>query len=194
MATDISYMNRIIDQYKKESADTTTKFTTAPPMITRDFLGGGGAAAERISLDEDNKHISTELEKDNIEICKFPGTLSLSMDSNYQKCNQIAPKKQLINDLGIVSTTSVYQSVCTLDNVKLALDRVEKETSKKRLITGHQKSSHVDSSLSSFATGCPNCNFYVMISKNNPKCPRCNALVRCPIAMKKPRFDLNLSI
>lgn len=120
-------------------------------------------------------------------------------------------------DLKLVSSSlpsSNYQSVCTLDKVKSALERAEKEPIiKKRTSflkpTFSASSPSYSSSSSSFrdntqeeesemasspmAAGCPGCLSYVMIMKNNPKCPRCNSLVPIP-SMKKPRIDLNISI
>ncbi|KNA16029.1 hypothetical protein SOVF_092900 [Spinacia oleracea] len=46
------------------------------------------------------------------------------------------------------------------------------------------------------AAACPACLLYVLISKNDPKCPKCNSLVHLPAIMmnKKPKIDLNISI
>ncbi|XP_059666689.1 uncharacterized protein LOC132312364 [Cornus florida] len=105
---------------------------------------------------------------------------------------------------------SNYQSVCTLDKVKFALEKAEKETLRKRSISISKSSSpplsssssiketkmdyEEKSSSSSFAAGCPSCLLYVLISKSNPKCPRCNRIVPPPMAVKRPRIDLNISI
>ncbi|KAK4439564.1 hypothetical protein Salat_0291300 [Sesamum alatum] len=121
-------------------------------------------------------------------------------------------------DLKLVSLSSpspslsVYQSVCTLDKVKSALERAEKETVRKRSISMSKSSSPLSNSSSSikdscdldqeekslspasFAAGCPSCLLYVLITKSNPKCPRCNSDVPLPGAAKKPRIDLNISI
>ncbi|CAL1409403.1 unnamed protein product [Linum trigynum] len=109
-----------------------------------------------------------------------------------------------------------YQSVCTLDKVKSALERAERDpvhaavAGRKRFPAGKSSLSPSYSSSSSslflasgeeeteeaaspVAAGCPGCLSYVLIMKNNPKCPRCNSVVPMP-AMKKPRIDLNISI
>ncbi|MED6124879.1 hypothetical protein PIB30_063111 [Stylosanthes scabra] len=135
-------------------------------------------------------------------------------------------------DLKLVSSSSYnnnnssnnYQSVCTLDKVKSALERAEKEpilrkrtSFLKSPISATSPSSYSSSSssiremqedesddnkmmtppstLSSspIAAGCPGCLSYVLIMKNNPKCPRCNTIVPLP-SVKKPRIDLNISI
>lgn len=44
------------------------------------------------------------------------------------------------------------------------------------------------------ATACPGCLLYVLISKSDPKCPKCNSLVQMPSVTKKPRIDLNISM
>ena len=107
------------------------------------------------------------------------------------------------------SSSNNYQSVCTLDKVKSALERAEKEPLKKRASFGKSSSSPSYSSSSSsirepqeedyedellsspIAAGCPGCLSYVLITKNNPKCPRCSSVVPLPM-MKKPRIDLNI--
>jgi len=125
-------------------------------------------------------------------------------------------------DLKLVSSTlpssNNYQSVCTLDKVKSALERAEKEpivrkrtsflksplsasspsyssssSSIRETIQEEECEERLNVSSSPLAAGCPGCLSYVMIMKNNPKCPRCNSLVPIP-SMKKPRIDLNISI
>ncbi|XP_040988235.1 uncharacterized protein LOC121235869 [Juglans microcarpa x Juglans regia] len=117
-------------------------------------------------------------------------------------------------DLKLVSPSSssnTYQSVCTLDKVKSALERAEKEPIKKRgslwksslspsysssssSIRQTQEEDHEDQlSSSPIAAGCPGCLSYVLITKSNPKCPRCSSTVPL-LMMKKPRIDLNISI
>lgn len=117
-----------------------------------------------------------------------------------------------------------YQSVCTLDKVKSALERAEKESGKKRHAncgSSDISSSRICSSLSSpsspsvregeagdgeeekssdsfesgpvFAAGCPSCLLYVLLSKSNPKCPRCATVVPFR-SFKKPRIDLNATV
>lgn len=83
------------------------------------------------------------------------------------------------------SSSHNYQSVCTLDKVKSALQRAEKETEKKR--------QSPSSSSAMFAAACPGCLLYVITLKTNPKCPRCNSTVPSPLVVKKARIDLNAS-
>ncbi|CAI0450434.1 unnamed protein product [Linum tenue] len=122
------------------------------------------------------------------------------------------------------SSSLNYQSVCTLDKVKSALERAERDSVhstaaaiRKRFPAGKSSLSPSYSSSSSsvrelaageeeteeragaasasspVAAGCPGCLSYVLIMKNNPKCPRCNSVVPMP-PMKKQRIDLNISI
>lgn len=105
-------------------------------------------------------------------------------------------------------SSSNYHSVCTLEKVKSALERAEKETTRKRSVSVSMSSSPTSNSSSSikdteidkenlcasFAAGCPSCLLYVLISKNDPKCPRCHTFVPLPVTMKKPRIDLNISM
>ncbi|XP_044468734.1 uncharacterized protein LOC123198164 [Mangifera indica] len=184
-----------------------------------------------------------------LQRCNSPSSSS-SSDYKHQQSNQTVPKLQDLNfppspsskpllnffdesslELKLVSSSSqsssstnnIYQSVCTLDKVKSALERAKKEPQKKRLSSmrnpplplspsySSSSSSIRDSkdkeedlimeenkflacSISSpVAVGCPGCLCYVLIMKNNPKCPRCNSIVPLP-AMKKPKIDLNISM
>ncbi|XWS27534.1 hypothetical protein CRYUN_Cryun26dG0123800 [Craigia yunnanensis] len=157
-------------------------------------------------------------------------TSSSSSDGIKHQTNQTVPKLQDLNfppspskpllnlfdesslELKLVSSSPTnYQSVCTLDKVKFALERAEKEPIKLRSSLWKSSLSPSYSSSSSsikdsqegegeekffaspVAAGCPGCLSYVLIMKNNPKCPRCNTLVPMPTA-KKPRIDLNISI
>ncbi|KAK2634307.1 hypothetical protein Ddye_029099 [Dipteronia dyeriana] len=84
-------------------------------------------------------------------------------------------------------SNSKYESVCTLEKVKNALQR-DAEKERKR------SSSSVSASASSmFAAACPACLLYVVTLKTNPKCPRCNSTVSSSLLFKKPKFDLNSS-
>lgn len=118
-------------------------------------------------------------------------------------------------ELKLVSTTNPsYQSVCTLDKVKSALERAEKDPIKKRSSSMWKSSMSTSPSYSSSSSsikdvqeeenderfnispivaGCPGCLSYVLIMKNNPKCPNCSLAIELPIA-KKPRIDLNMTI
>ncbi|CAI9755068.1 unnamed protein product [Fraxinus pennsylvanica] len=117
--------------------------------------------------------------------------------------------KTLVPPPSTSKPSSNYRSICTLDKVKSALKKAENESTKKRSISMSKSlSTHSSSSSSvkdcdsnheekmdaSVATGCPNCLLYVLISKSNPNCPQCNNIVLLPMQVKKPRFDLNITI
>lgn len=93
--------------------------------------------------------------------------------------------------------------------MKSALERAEKETERKRSISMSKSSSPRSNSSCSvkdtdaaeqeeisapFATACPGCFMYVLVSKSDPRCPRCSSNVPYPDHAKKPRIDLNMSI
>ncbi|KAA8523437.1 hypothetical protein F0562_009860 [Nyssa sinensis] len=238
MAADVSSLVRIMNRYKEDpqlQVNESTGAGKSTVLITRDLLGGC-CTLDSKELDLDlqvptgwEKRLDLKSGKVYIQRCNSPNTSS-SSDHKHQT-NQSVPKLQDLNfppslkqplnffddtslDLKLVpslspSSSSNYQSVCTLDKVKSALERAEKETIKKRSISMSKSSSptsnssssiketemdHEGSSSSSFPAGCPRCLLYVLISKSNPKCPGCNTIVPSPMAMKKPRIDLNISI
>ncbi|CAI9772837.1 unnamed protein product [Fraxinus pennsylvanica] len=166
-----------------------------------------------------------------IQRCNSSNSSSSTSENKQQKVKSVAKFQDLnfppasneplnlFDDAGlglklVPSTTSSpsssnYQSVCTLDKVKSALERAEKEQFRKRSISMSKSSTppsnssssvkdsdidHEEKSSCSLAAGCPSCLIYVLISKSNPKCPRCNGVVPSPVAVKKPRIDLNISI
>lgn len=147
--------------------------------------------------------------------------------TKFQDLNFPPTSKQTLNlfdeltlELKLVSSASTsppsssYPSICTLDKVKSALERAEKETvirkrsmsmsmsmSKSCSPRSNSSSSiqdrdfdHEERYSGSFAAGCPSCLLYVLILKSNPRCPRCNCEVPVPVAVKKPRIDLNMCL
>ena len=97
-----------------------------------------------------------------------------------------------------------YQSVCTLERVKSALERWHRPESpassstttsslKRRLSDDVEGDSTSSMSSEMVAAGCPSCLLYVLISSTKPKCPRCNSEVPLPLPVnsKKQRIDLN---
>ncbi|XVE51741.1 hypothetical protein DITRI_Ditri02bG0065000 [Diplodiscus trichospermus] len=185
-------------------------------LITKDLLGSLSKAAASKEIDLEFKAGKVQTQK-----CSSPNSpLSASNSSADGKSKNQIPnsvedsKLQDLNfppinffedmtslDLKLHSSTpSHYQSVCTLDKVKYALERAEKETMKKRSSSPAEPepaSSPATSSSSSttgmFAAACPGCLLYVIASKTNPRCPRCNSIVPSVLAVKKPRVDFNAS-
>ncbi|XP_054795628.1 uncharacterized protein LOC129301090 [Prosopis cineraria] len=215
----------------------------SPVLITRDLLGGSSKSvveSEELDLDLQvpsgwEKRLDLKSGKVYIQRCNTSSSQSVS--EHKLNSNPSGPKLQDLNgppspsklSLNLFDETSLdlklfssslpstnYQSVCTLDKVKSALERAEKEPIKKRTTTSFWKSSSLSSPSPSYssssssmreaqeeeseeklssplAVGCPGCLSYVLIMKNNPRCPRCNSVVPFP-SMKKPRIDLNISI
>ncbi|KAF7824418.1 putative YUP8H12R.23 protein [Senna tora] len=208
------------------------KATTA--LITRDLLGDSSSSVvESQELDLDLQVPSgwekrLDLKSGKVYLQRCSSLTSTPMSQQKLHVNPTASKRQDINfpstssklsfnlfdesslDLKLVSSSlpssSNYQSVCTLDKVKSALLRAEKEPIIKKLSspspssssssmrdTQEEESEEKVLSSSPLAAGCPGCLSYVLIMKNNPKCPRCNSDVPFPMR-KKPRIDLNISI
>ncbi|KAF7834753.1 putative YUP8H12R.23 protein [Senna tora] len=231
------------DQHRTVGSDSNGEKPTA--LITRDLLGGSSkCVVESQELDLDlqvpsgwEKRLDLESGKVYIQRCNTLSSPSMSEQHKLQMNPEVtaklnSPLKVPLNlfdetslDLKLVSSSppmpssnSNYQSVCTLDKVKSALERAEKEPIKKRTSFWKSSSSLMSSSpspsyssssssiretqeeeseekmmSSPMAAGCPGCLSYVLIMKNNPKCPRCNTVVPFPL-MKKPRIDLNISM
>ncbi|KAF2317676.1 hypothetical protein GH714_039544 [Hevea brasiliensis] len=251
MAADVSSLLRVLTGYKDDRTvpnELVAGKSTA--LITRDLLGGGGAAAA-VYGDASSKDESQELDLDLQVPTGWEKRLDLkgkkpireglftkmqfftfiiirsqaTNQSNIGKASRFKYPAITFQDhtesfdesnleLKLVSSSSTkYQSVCTLDKVKSALERAEKEPIRKRsslwksqLSPSYSSSSSSIreipeeeyeekpvSAIASVAAGCPVCLSYVLIMKSNPMCPRCNSVVPVPM-LKKPRIDLNISI
>ncbi|XP_057765272.1 uncharacterized protein LOC130986022 isoform X2 [Salvia miltiorrhiza] len=227
MAADVSSLVRLIN-----AGDAADSPKPTPP-ITRDLLAGCTTLdSKELDLDLQvpcgwEKRLDLKSGKVYLQRCNSSNSSSSSTEKKgeesggkFQDLNFPPSSKQTLNlldeeglELKLVSgspLSSPYQSVCTLDKVKSALERAEKETVRKRSSISMSKSSSLPSnssssikdsdldqeerSSSSFAAGCPTCLLYVLISTTNPKCPRCNSNVPMPLPAKKPRIDLNISI
>ncbi|XP_022986073.1 uncharacterized protein LOC111483930 [Cucurbita maxima] len=244
MAAEVSSLVRVLTSYNKAAAGNdsgTEKLTT---LITRDLLSGGESQELDLDLHVPSgweKRLDLKSGKMFIQRCNVQ-----DFNNNHQT-NQTVPKLQDLNfppsppnyskfhfsthlmdeanlDLKLVSSpsqspwqTTNYQSVCTLDKVKSALERAERNPIRKRSSLWKSSPSvspspSYSSSSSSAAAkefqeepnlkhlsstpivaGCPGCLSYVLVMKNNPTCPRCSSVVPLPAA-KKPRIDLNISI
>ncbi|KAL3503742.1 hypothetical protein ACH5RR_038191 [Cinchona calisaya] len=228
MAADVSSLIRILNGGDtKESGKSTA-------LITRDLLGGCCPLdSKELDLDMQvpsgwEKRLDLKSGKVFLQRCDSPHSSSSTSEQKRQNNGansklqdlNLPPdaKLQLFDDSSLElellpsssAASSIYHSVCTLDKVKSALERAEKETIRKRSISMSKSSSSPPSNSSSsikegevddeeksstsFAAGCPGCLLYVLISTKNPKCPRCSAIVPLPGTVKKPRIDLNISI
>ncbi|XP_075499510.1 uncharacterized protein LOC142537937 [Primulina tabacum] len=235
MAADVSSLLRVINGGDTKESTSTGK-STAP--VTRDFLGGCSTPdSKELDLDLQvpcgwEKRLDLKSGKVYLQRCNSTNSSSSTSENKPQSSQTLAKfqdlnfpptLKQTLNlfdesnlELKLVSpastspSSSSYPSICTLDKVKSALERAEKETviRKRSMSMSKSCSSRSNSSSSiqdrdfdheekfsgSFAAGCPSCLLYVLISKSNPKCPRCNSEVPVPVVVKKPRIDLNMCI
>lgn len=208
--------------------------TTAP--ITRDLLGGGCRVVDSQELDLDlqvpcgwEKRLDLKSGRVYIQRCNsLTNSAAKFQDLNFPPTTAAKPSPSpspptltlfddgVSLDLKLLSPAASssppscinYQSVCTLDKVKSALDRAEKETTTAVMkrpcspprSTSSSSTCHDEKFLppcygGAFAAGCPSCLLYVLIAKDDPRCPKCNR--RVPLmgpAAKKPRIDLNISI
>ncbi|KAJ4975356.1 hypothetical protein NE237_000462 [Protea cynaroides] len=240
MAADVSSLVQILNGYKEEELKNDGSGGRSSSLITRDLLGGSsGFTSTELDLDLQvpngwEKRLDMQSGKVFLQRCNssISSSSSGSEHKNYhqrqqQQQNRSVPELQDLNFPPVTASSNPledtrlelrlvpsfdYQSVCTLDKVKSALERAEKESGKKRSSSyasassssikeaaketeeGEEKSSSssvIESGSNLLiAAGCPGCLLYVLISKNNPKCPRCDSIV--PISPpKKPRIDLN---
>ncbi|KAI3755975.1 hypothetical protein L1987_55786 [Smallanthus sonchifolius] len=153
-------------------------------FITRDLLGNHHSSKLPDFKSENNyRHLtnqSTDQTGSKLQDLNQPPNLSLLDDTNL--------------DLKLVSLSAASSPPYTLGEVKFALERVEKEHTKKRSISVSKSFKETNIDDEAYAAGCPSCLFYVLISSRNPKCPRCNMTVPSPTHVKKPRIDLNITI
>ncbi|XP_078428738.1 uncharacterized protein LOC144700985 [Wolffia australiana] len=120
-----------------------------------------------------------------------------------------------LNLWSLAAPPAEYQSVCTLDKVKSALERLNRSdvsggstspasssttTSSARRrpsddADGDSTSTTTDDAAPAemVAAGCPSCLLYVLISLSKPRCPRCDSAVPVPLPppQKKRKIDLN---
>ncbi|KAE9585041.1 hypothetical protein Lal_00018214 [Lupinus albus] len=231
MVTEVSSLIRVLGGYKEEkkkkhhnrTVENESYGEKSTALITRDLLGGSFIESQETEVPTGwEKRLDLKTGKVHIERCKtldlqpmfqqklnvkpsYPKLEDLHFPSSHSKVPLNLFDETTLN-LNLFSSSNNYQSVCTLDKVKSALERVEKEPRKKRTSFSTTSPSYSSSSSSMketqeesdqisspIAVGCPKCLSYVLIMKNNPKCPRCNNVVPIP-SLKKPRIDLNISI
>ncbi|CAH2037349.1 unnamed protein product [Thlaspi arvense] len=124
-------------------------------------------------------------------------TLELKLVPSSSSSSSSIPSLSYLSSISVSSTNSSFQSVCTLEKVKSALERAEKVSSvaikKRQSPDDGVCDRNASAAASPVAAGCPGCLSYVLVMKNNPKCPRCHSFVPLT-AMKKPKIDLNISI
>ncbi|KAL0725766.1 hypothetical protein Bca4012_040365 [Brassica carinata] len=200
MAADVSSLVRLLNGYNddrtvaKESSNA--KSTSAP--MTRDLLGGsrGGGGDRSLELDLDLQ-VPTGWEK-RLDLKAAKPLLNLFDDTTPEL--KLLPPSRSSRPLSL-SPNRNFQSVCTLDKVKSALERAERDPvmfKKRQSPDDHHNHHRTTEAASPVAAGCPGCLSYVLVMKNNPRCPRCDTVVSLPTnassMKKKVKIDLNISI
>ncbi|THU56340.1 hypothetical protein C4D60_Mb11t16230 [Musa balbisiana] len=219
MAAEVSSLSRMLRGYDEEGDGKRE-------LVTRDLLGGGGAvlgSAEvglelRVPMGWERRfdllHGKTYLEKrdpDPVPSCLHNLNLALPPPSTAALVPQL--------DAAAAPAPSAYQSVCTLEKVKSALERATRRSDG----SPSPRSSSTTTTSSSFSVikrrapeedgpgpgpgslmgergraaamtvaGCPACLLYVLVSSVDPRCPRC--AVHVPVIgehKKRPKLDLN---
>ncbi|XP_072957316.1 uncharacterized protein [Typha angustifolia] len=224
----VSFMARIMSGYIEEGEEGEEGKGERRDLVTRDLLGGCTVL--------DTKHLDLELGVSSSGLEKRRNLMSGKMylqkhDLNPSPASEAAhlPQHCPISKPTCPSAPapSYYQSVCTIEKVKSALARVERESQSKQAersegslspspspspspssssVTcsstkrrgsqdGVEMGDACDSCGSLMAAACPSCLLYVLIPKENPRCPRCDSHVPTLVLKKKkkkqPRIDLN---
>ncbi|KAL5731531.1 hypothetical protein ACHQM5_004252 [Ranunculus cassubicifolius] len=226
VTTLVRILNGYLDEQRVSSNSSSVNGGASSDLITRDLFGSSASSSTRIGskdIDLDlqvpsgwEKRLDLKSGKVYLQRCNSP--ISSSSTTTSSSDHQQAVKVKDVQDLNYLPLTREddssldlklvpsydYRSVCTLDKVKSALERAGKEESGKKRSSSNTSSEEEEGTCSTssgglFAGGCPSCLMYVMISKMNPKCPRCDAVVPVPPAMcssknKKPRLDLDLNL
>ncbi|CAG7904974.1 unnamed protein product, partial [Brassica rapa] len=225
----VRLLNGYNDAKESSGAKSTTAPMTRDLLGSRGG-GGGGDRSLELDLDLQvptgwEKRLDLKSGKVYLQRCNSTSSSSITnadqsnqtlptTSSSFQDLNLFPPNptnshaKPLLNlfddtspELKLLPPNRNFQSVCTLDKVKSALERAERDpvVLKKRQSPDdrhHHRGAEVASS-SPVAAGCPGCLSYVLVMKNNPRCPRCDTVVSLPTSSstkKKVKIDLNISI
>uniref|UniRef100_A0A0D9VX43 GIR1-like zinc ribbon domain-containing protein n=1 Tax=Leersia perrieri TaxID=77586 RepID=A0A0D9VX43_9ORYZ len=193
----------------------------AAELVTRDFLGGctvADDARDAAAVRHDAVSGKLSLQKQacpatprDLNLFPFPGAAAASKPSPSSTPAAAAA----------AGGTTTYHSVCTIEKVKTALERFErgKQHHQQHSAGASPSSSSVTTSSvkrrggggaveqgdgcdspsagggGMVAAACPRCFLYVLISRSDPRCPRCEShvpLPPSPAPKKKPRIDLNV--
>ncbi|XP_010941601.1 uncharacterized protein [Elaeis guineensis] len=226
MAADVGFLARMLSGYKEEGEGKSD-------LVTRDLLGGGAVLRSPAEVDLDLQ-VPAGWER-RLDLLSGKTYLqkreSNPSPHNLQDLNLppppssatagVLPENSTALDLKLVApvpSAAAYQSVCTLEKVKSALERESRiriphhrprsdaspspsssttSSSIKRRAAADQDEEGVtdgsDSSGGMIAAACPGCLLYVLIAKVDPRCPRCDSHVPIPTLKKKLRIDLNSS-
>ncbi|CAL9060629.1 unnamed protein product [Musa banksii] len=214
MAAEVSSLATTLGAYEEE-ADGESE------LVTRDLLGGGGGGgAGDVDL---QLHVPAG----------WPTRIDLPSGKASLEQRDPNPAPRHLHDLNLsppspsvaslalelASPSAEYQSVCTLEKVKSALERESRLVATTNPASPPPSSTTTTSSSSSSSSAastkrraptspdevgaagstmavatCPVCLLYVLVSKAEPRCPRCAAHVPVNDLKKKPRIDLNSSL
>ncbi|XP_008810674.2 uncharacterized protein LOC103722034 [Phoenix dactylifera] len=239
MAADVSSLARMPSGYNKEEGEGKRD------LVTRDLLGGGavlGSAGEvdlerqvpagwerRLDLLSGKAYLqkresnpsSRQVQDLNLPPPPASAAVGVGLSEDFTaldlKLAAVPPPPAAA--AASSSASFDYLSVCTLEKVKSALERAERESRirlplrgqfdgspspssssttsssiKRRAAVDQDEDGATDVSNSSggmIAAGCPGCLLYVLIAKVDPRCPRCDSHVPLPALKKKPKIDLN---
>ncbi|XP_064966640.1 protein CURLY FLAG LEAF 1-like [Musa acuminata AAA Group] len=211
MVVDVSSEARMLRGY--EEGDRRRE------LVTRDLLGGNGAVLGSTVVDLELK-VPAGWER----------RLDLSSGRTYLLKRNPDPAPRRYHELNLklpppssaahflemeaAAPPSRNQSVCTLEQVKYALERagceerspaarrprgspaphsssITTSSSNKRMMMAEREEGASPPGTMAVA-GCPECLLYVLVSVVAPRCPRCAAHVPVHSEPKKrPKFDLN---
>ncbi|CAD5187357.1 unnamed protein product [Musa acuminata subsp. malaccensis] len=211
MAAEVSSLATTLGAYEDDAEGESE-------LVTRDLLGGGGGGAGDVDL---QLHVPAG----------WPTRIDLPSGKASLEQRDPDPAPRHLHDLNLsppspsvaslalelASPSAEYQSVCTLEKVKSALERESRlvattgpaspppssttsssssssaVSTKRRAPTSPDEDGAAGSTMA--VATCPVCLLYVLVSKAEPRCPRCAAHVPVnDLLKKKPRIDLNSSL
>ncbi|KAH0457910.1 hypothetical protein IEQ34_013225 [Dendrobium chrysotoxum] len=224
MAADVTTIVRMMEAHREDDDGKRRG------IVTRDLLGDAAVAAavgSSTELDLDLQVPSgwerrLDLKSGKTFLHRLYSDLpsrelhDLNLPPPSSSSSASLPEHSTLLDLKLAGggISNEYQSVCTLEKVKSALERAHRRqidwetgcasgspsssttsSSMKRVGVAEEDDGGSDSTGGLLAAACPSCLLYVLISKASPRCPRCDSHVPVPVPFlpKRPRFDLNSS-
>ncbi|KAJ4788009.1 filamentous hemagglutinin transporter [Rhynchospora pubera] len=226
MATEVGLMARLVSGYGKKAEPNGEKdpitrdlLGGCPVMGTKDLdlglgIGSGSVVEKALDILPGKMYLPKKRTTNNNPLQDLnlpPTTISLHLPESSPKSLPTTPQTN-------------YQSVCTIEKVKSALARMGRDSQSKSHAQSDGSPSPSSSSITSnspikrsvdqvdgcdssatpvggasmMAAACPKCLLYVLISKDNPRCPQCNSHVPPAVlsnnnnnSNKKPRINLN---
>ncbi|XP_065015113.1 transcription factor PCF2-like [Musa acuminata AAA Group] len=223
MAAEVSSLATTLGAYEDEAEGESE-------LVTRDLLGGGGGGGAGGGGGGGAGDVDLQLHVP----AGWPTRIDLPSGKTSLEQRDPDPAPRHLHDLNLsppspsvaslalelASPSAEYQSVCTLEKVKSALERESRlvattgpaspppsstttttsssssssaVSTKRRAPTSPDEDGAAGSTMA--VATCPVCLLYVLVSKAEPRCPRCAAHVPVnDLLKKKPRIDLNSSL